>query len=302
MSPTARPAPPTRTPRRTPRPGWRVGARVVAVLLAVVVTGTALLPPGAAVAEPVREPPGAADVEPVRGPPSPAGPGSPGPGAVPPGAALPDAALPDAALPDAAPPDAAPPGPGPAAPGSPEAARPAPVPPRPPGAGIPAPGADYSWPLLPPPAVTAVFRKPAFRYGRGHRGADLAGVPGQAVLVAREGVVVFAGAVAGRGVVSVDHPDGLRSTYEPVTAAVVAGARLAGGDPVGSLEPGHAGCPTEACLHWGVRRERLDHLDPLVLLRPPRVRLLPWAGAPEPAGPAPGVSPPVPAATTPAAG
>ncbi|WP_346106124.1 M23 family metallopeptidase, partial [Pseudonocardia alni] len=185
----------------------------------------------------------------------------------------------------------------------PDGAGPAPAPPRPPGAGIPAPGADYAWPLLPPPAVTAVFRKPAFRYGRGHRGADLGGSPGQAVLVAREGVVVFAGRIAGRGVVSVDHPDGLRSTYEPVTAVVAAGARLAGGDPVGTLEPGHIGCPVAACLHWGVRRERLDHLDPLVLLRPPRVRLLPWEGAPEPAGDAPDrVSPPAPAASTPAAG
>ena len=161
--------------------------------------------------------------------------------------------------------------------GSPGAVTP---PPRPPGAGIPAPGARYSWPLLPAPVVTGAFRKPTFRFGRGHRGADLAGAPGQAVLAARDGVVVFAGPVAGRGVVSVDHADGLRSTYEPVTAAVVAGAPVAAGDPLGVLETGHAGCPVAACLHWGVRRDRLDHLDPLVLLRPPRMRLLPWEGAP----------------------
>ncbi|WP_233147467.1 MULTISPECIES: M23 family metallopeptidase [unclassified Pseudonocardia] len=215
---------------------------------------------------------------------------------VPPGAAV---AAPASAAPASVDPAPVEPAPG----GPPDGVGPAPAPPRPPGAGIPAPGADYAWPLLPPPAVTAVFRKPAFRYGRGHRGADLAGSPGQAVLVAREGVVVFAGRIAGRGVVSVDHPDGLRSTYEPVTAGVVAGARLAGGDPVGTLEPGHTGCPVAACLHWGVRRERLDHLDPLVLLRPPRVRLLPWEGAPEPTEDAPAeVSPPAPAPTRPAGG
>ena len=154
-----------------------------------------------------------------------------------------------------------------------------PAPPRPAGAGIPAPGARYAWPLHPPPVVTGAFRAPTFRYGPGHRGADLAGGPGQAVLAAREGTVVFAGPVAGRGVVSVDHPDGLRSTYEPVTATVAAGTVVAPGDPLGVLEAGHPGCPVAACLHWGVRRDRLDHLDPLVLLRPPRVRLLPWAGA-----------------------
>ncbi|MDN5917924.1 MAG: M23 family metallopeptidase, partial [Pseudonocardia sp.] len=149
-------------------------------------------------------------------------------------------------------------------------------PPRPPGAGIRAPGADYAWPLHPAPAVGTPFRRPTFRYGPGHRGADLVAAPGQAVLAAREGVVAFVGPVAGRGVVSVDHPDGLRTTYEPVTPAVRAGMRVTAGDPLGVLEPGHAGCPAAACLHWGVRRGKLDYLDPLVLLRPARVRLLPW--------------------------
>lgn len=261
------------------------------MLLAVVVTGVALVPPGAAVAAPVV--PSAVVTAPA---------------VTAPAVAAPAVAASETVVPTTEPPPGAdgippPPGDGPAPGGPPDGAGPAPTPPRPPGAGIPAPGADYAWPLLPPPAVTAVFRKPAFRYGRGHRGADLGGSPGQAVLVAREGVVVFAGRIAGRGVVSVDHPDGLRSTYEPVTAAVVAGTRLAGGDPVGTLEPGHIGCPVAACLHWGVRRERLDHLDPLVLLRPPRVRLLPWEGAPETAEDAPDrVSPPAPAASTPAAG
>lgn len=271
------------------------------MLLAVVVTGAALVPPGAAVAAPVvAAPAGAA--------PAVAAPAVAAPAGAAPAGAAPAVAASETAVPTPEPPPGPdgippPPGAGPAPGGPPDGAGPAPAPPRPPGAGIPAPGADYAWPLLPPPAVTAVFRKPAFRYGRGHRGADLGGSPGQAVLVAREGVVVFAGRIAGRGVVSVDHPDGLRSTYEPVTAVVVAGARLAGGDPVGTLEPGHIGCPVAACLHWGVRRERLDHLDPLVLLRPPRVRLLPWEGAPEPAEDAPDrVSPPAPAASTPAAG
>ncbi|MER5674774.1 M23 family metallopeptidase [Pseudonocardia alni] len=286
MPPPSPSAPPPRGPRHPSRPGWRAGLRAGAVLLAVVVTGVALVPPGAAVAAPVV----------------------PAPVVPTPEVAAPVVAARETAVPTPEPPPGAdglppPPGGAPAPGGPPDGTGPAPAPPRPPGAGIPAPGADYAWPLLPPPAVTAVFRRPAFRYGRGHRGADLAGSPGQAVLVAREGVVVFAGRIAGRGVVSVDHPDGLRSTYEPVSAAVVAGARLAGGDPVGTLEPGHTGCPVAACLHWGVRRERLDHLDPLVLLRPPRVRLLPWKGAPEPAEGAPErVSPPAQAPSSPAAG
>ncbi|WP_233159849.1 M23 family metallopeptidase [Pseudonocardia sp. MH-G8] len=145
----------------------------------------------------------------------------------------------------------------------------------PPGAGVPAPGARYAWPLLPPPEVAAPFRAPGHRYGPGHRGADLTGAAGQAVLAARAGTVVFAGPVAGRAVVSVQHDDGLRTTYEPVRPLVAAGAVVRAGDVLGRLEPGHPGCAPATCLHWGVRRGRLDYLDPLVLLRPPHVRLLP---------------------------
>lgn len=156
------------------------------------------------------------------------------------------------------------------------------APPAPPGAGVPAPGARYAWPLLPPPAVATRFRAPPHAYGRGHRGVDLTGSAGQPVLAARGGTVVFAGPVGGRGVVSVHHDDGLRSTYEPVRPAVAAGAVVRAGEVIGVLEPGHAGCVPAACLHWGVRRGRLEYLDPLVLLRPPEVRLLPvpdpWPG------------------------
>jgi murein DD-endopeptidase MepM/ murein hydrolase activator NlpD len=145
------------------------------------------------------------------------------------------------------------------------------------GAGVPAPGSGYAWPLSPPPIVASPFRAPEHAYGPGHRGADLLGSVGQAVLAARAGVVVFAGAVGGRGVVSVDHDDGLRTTYEPLQPMVRAGTAVAAGAVLGVLLPGHRTC-TPACLHWGVRRNRLEYLDPLVLLRPTRVRLLPALG------------------------
>ncbi len=155
---------------------------------------------------------------------------------------------------------------------------PAPLPPGPAaplGAGVPAPGARYAWPLLPVPAVAVPFRAPAHVYGPGHRGVDLVGAAGQPVLAARAGVVVFAGPVAERGVVSLHHDDGLRTTYEPVRPLVATGTVVRAGDVIGRLEPGHATCAPVTCLHWGVRRGRLEYLDPLVLLRSPRVRLLP---------------------------
>ena len=127
---------------------------------------------------------------------------------------------------------------------------------------------------LPDAAVTRPFEVLPHRYAAGHRGVDLVGAPGAPVLAAGGGVVVFAGMVAGRPVVSVDHPGGLRTTYEPVSPSVGAGQAVARGSPLGTLVAGHPGCPAEACLHWGLRRGE-DYLDPLWLLAPPRIRLLP---------------------------
>ncbi|WP_448640577.1 M23 family metallopeptidase [Geodermatophilus sp. URMC 63] len=136
------------------------------------------------------------------------------------------------------------------------------------------PASVWVSPLGDPPTVTRPFAPPPSPYGPGHRGADLAASPGTAVRAAGDGVVVFAGMVAGRPVVSVDHADGLRTTYEPVQPTVAAGQVVARGAPLGTLLAGHEGCPTEACLHWGLRRAE-TYLDPLALLRPPEVRLLP---------------------------
>lgn len=138
---------------------------------------------------------------------------------------------------------------------------------------VPGAGA-WTSPLGDPPRVPRPFAPPPSPYGPGHRGADLAGVPGDVVAAAGDGVVVFAGMVAGRPVVSVDHAEGLRTTYEPVDPAVAAGQAVSRGAPLGTLLAGHEGCPAAACLHWGLRRGEV-YLDPLSLLRPPRVRLLP---------------------------
>ncbi|GAA4855671.1 M23 family metallopeptidase [Saccharopolyspora cebuensis] len=132
----------------------------------------------------------------------------------------------------------------------------------------------FGWPLVPATAVRP-FDPPAHQYGPGHRGVDLAGRPGQPVLAAGDGTVLFAGEVAGRPVVSIGHRGGLRTTYEPVRPLVAVGDRVARGRPIGHLEPGHPGCAAAACLHWGARRDA-TYYDPLALLGAGRVRLLPW--------------------------
>ena len=136
------------------------------------------------------------------------------------------------------------------------------------------PGGGWTAPLDGALTVTRPFEQLPHPYAAGHRGTDLAGTPATRVLAAGDGVVAFAGRVAGRPVVSIDHADGLRTTYEPVEPSVAAGHAVARGSPIGTLAAGHAGCPVQACLHWGLRRGDA-YLDPMLLLRPPRVRLLP---------------------------
>ena len=119
------------------------------------------------------------------------------------------------------------------------------------------------WPLAGSPEVVRPFDPPLTPYGVGHRGVDLAAARGAPVLAAADGRVVFAGVVAGRGVVSIDH-GGVRTTYEPVTAQVAAGQAVRAGDPIGMV--GSGGHCARRCLHWGLRAGR-EYLNPLLLVQ-----------------------------------
>ena len=97
---------------------------------------------------------------------------------------------------------------------------------------------------------------------------------GQPVLSAGEGVVAFSGVIAGRGVITVRHSGGLRTTYEPVDQRLASATVVHRGDPIGvtSPDPGH--CVPITCLHWGAISGRL-YRDPLSLLGFGRPILLP---------------------------
>lgn len=144
----------------------------------------------------------------------------------------------------------------------------------------------FQWPLRPAlstPTVTRTFDAPAPDWQRGHRGVDLTGTPGQPVYAAGAGTVVYAGMLAGRPVISVEHEGGLRTSYEPVEPDVRAGQRVAAGTGIGRLVAGHPGCPAAACLHWGAQwgssrsgpAQRAQYVDPLGLLAATPVRLKP---------------------------
>lgn len=115
------------------------------------------------------------------------------------------------------------------------------------------------------------FRPPRARYGSGNRGLEYSVPPQAPVRAAAAGRVAFAGQVGGVRYVSVDHPDGLRTTYGGLTTiAVRLNERVAQGQAVG-------GSGTR--LHFGVRRGD-QYLDPALLLgaRSGRAYLVPDRG------------------------
>lgn len=133
-------------------------------------------------------------------------------------------------------------------------------------------GGHYSMPLE--GEVVAPFDAPDAPWGPGHRGVDIAGSTGSVVHAAGDGVVAFVGMVVDRPVISIDHPDGIRTTYEPVTAVVEVGDAIARGQPIGTLVTDGSHCAPAACLHWGARiGER--YIDPLSLLSEAVIRLYP---------------------------
>ncbi|MFF2524667.1 M23 family metallopeptidase [Streptomyces liangshanensis] len=170
----------------------------------------------------------------------------------------------------------------------------APSPLTPPAAPVPATPATSPavWPVTPASVVRA-WDPPASPYGPGHRGIDLAAPPGTPVRAAAAGRVLYAGRVAGRGVLSITlkspppKPGAapLRITYEPVDALVTRGTEVEAGELVARRSLSASHCATE-CLHWGLRSGD-TYLNPVSLLphpeltRPPP-RLLPTFNVPLP--------------------
>ncbi len=176
----------------------------------------------------------------------------------------------------------------------------------------PTPVGRWAWPLRPRPQVARGFVVGPARWSPGHRGVDLlagAGVSGGFTTADKvsetveirspaSGAVRFAGVIAGRPVLSIDHGGGLISSFEPVTSALHRGQLVQRGDVVGQLgggpshctSPSHhpgprsgtgtgtgsgsgsgtgsgsgSGSATATCLHWGVRKDG-HYIDPLLLV------------------------------------
>jgi len=114
--------------------------------------------------------------------------------------------------------------------------------------------------------VVRPFEPPTTDYGSGHRGVDLDARAGAVVRAAERGRVHHAGPVAGVVWVSIDHQDGVRTSYGPLTALRVrAGDEVDRGAAIGLLAAGDHGQPdVDQGLHLGARRGGA-YVDPMLL-------------------------------------
>lgn len=111
-------------------------------------------------------------------------------------------------------------------------------------------GRRWTWPVATPIMIIHPWQAPATKYAAGHRGIDLRAILGDDVVAPAAGTVRFAGLVAGRPVVSIDHGGGVVSAVEAVQPLVRRGDRVSAGQVLGTVA---GGSHCDACVHFGVR-------------------------------------------------
>jgi peptidase M23-like protein/palmitoyl protein thioesterase len=110
------------------------------------------------------------------------------------------------------------------------------------------------------------FEAPQVDWGPGHRGLDYVVPAGTAVAAAADGIVSWAGPVAGVMAVTIDHGGGLESTYSDLAEIyVVGGQPIDSGTWLGRTSLAHAGGGPG--LHFGVKLDG-RYVDPRGFLAP----------------------------------
>lgn len=133
-----------------------------------------------------------------------------------------------------------------------------------------APSAGFSWPIDSPHRILRGFEAPQVKWGPGHRGVDLAATQGTPLHAPADGTVAFSGSVAGVRALTIHHPEGFDTTYEPIDNALKVGTVVHRGDVIGKLGDFHTldeGHCSESCLHWGYKVGDGEYRDPLTLVQ-----------------------------------
>ena len=124
------------------------------------------------------------------------------------------------------------------------------------------PGATHAVPLY--GQLVRPYDAPKDPYAPGHRGVDIAAAAGTPVRASADGVVSFAGNVAGNLTATIDHGGGLKTTYSYLgSIAAKRGQQVLRGDVLGAVGTGQPESNVPH-VHLSARRDDV-YFDPLEL-------------------------------------
>lgn len=113
------------------------------------------------------------------------------------------------------------------------------------------------------------YRQPNSEYSAGHRGVDYQVSLNQTVLAPADGQVRFVGVVVDRPLLTLSHPGGEITEFEPLCTDLKVGDLVSRQDPIGwvcDAKPSYRKhCQDVRCLHFSLRKNDW-YLSPLALI------------------------------------
>jgi len=132
-----------------------------------------------------------------------------------------------------------------------------------------APKINWAPPLESPVNLVNLYRQPNSDYSAGHRGIDYQVKAGQPVLAPADGEVWFSGKVVNRQLISLKHPDGNLTEFEPVCTDLQKGEPVFLGQEIGQICEADSNyrqhCQESTCLHFSIRQLG-EYLSPQVFI------------------------------------
>lgn len=117
------------------------------------------------------------------------------------------------------------------------------------------------------------FDAPAKPWLAGHRGVDLQAEEGTELYAPSDGIINFAGLVAGKSVVTIKHGV-LSSTFEPAYTDLPVGTVVRKGQFFGYVTVGSDHCDN-LCIQWGLKRRNRTYANPRKMVAKKRIILKP---------------------------
>lgn len=120
--------------------------------------------------------------------------------------------------------------------------------------------------------ISRAFDGPEQPWQSGHRGVDIPADTHQNILAPHDGVISFAGTVGGKSVVTITY--GIwRLTFEPAKTDLAVGTQVRQSQVIARVD-GHSDHCDSQCLHFGIKTQGQQYLDPERYIQPVRFRLV----------------------------